>query len=464
MLEVGAVAHRFMFELGARVVNQGGAALFLDYGSAVTGFGDTLQAVRAHKMVSPLSEPGECDLTAHVDFAAMARSASAAGAAVHGPIDQGDFLRALGIDLRTRALAERAPERADEFETARRRLVGKGDNEMGALFKAMAVAKRAAAGSARIPDPAGESGEIGVTGAEAVRSTALSAPGLAHAFFTRRGGVSTGLYESLNGGVGSRDEALAVAVNRARMAAALGVAPDRLAIPYQVHSPDVLAIEAPFAPGARPRCDGLATATLGLALGVTGADCGMILFCCDPQARVIGAAHAGWKGALFGVVEATVAAMARLGARPERIAAALGPCIAQASYEVGPEFVAAFSAGDRRLRAFLRAKRATLIAPCSICTAISPSGRGAPASASSTISASTPTPTKRASSATVARRIARTPTTDAWLRRSHWPDGRPWRTDFPMANRLGPYASASPPAGQTPSIWTACRQAENLRR
>ncbi|THD43118.1 MAG: class I SAM-dependent methyltransferase, partial [Bradyrhizobium sp.] len=143
LLEIGAVAHRFMFELGARVVKQGGAALFLDYGGAVTGFGDTLQAVRAHKMVSPLSEPGECDLTAHVDFAAMARSASAAGAAVHGPIDQGDFLRALGIDLRTRALAERAPERADEFETARRRLVGKGDNEMGALFKAMAVANRA---------------------------------------------------------------------------------------------------------------------------------------------------------------------------------------------------------------------------------------------------------------------------------------------------------------------------------
>ncbi|THD43117.1 MAG: peptidoglycan editing factor PgeF [Bradyrhizobium sp.] len=182
-----------------------------------------------------------------------------------------------------------------------------------------------------------------MTGAEAVRSAALASPGLAHAFFTRRGGVSTGLYESLNGGVGSRDEAPAVAVNRARMAAALGVAPDGLAIPYQVHSPDVVAIEAPFAPDARPRCDGLVTATPGLALGVTGADCGMILFC-DPQARVIGAAHAGWKGALFGVVEATVAAMARLGARPERIAAALGPCIAQASYEVGPEFVAAFSA------------------------------------------------------------------------------------------------------------------------
>ena len=149
VIEVGAVAHRFMFELGARLAKQGGAALFLDYGHAVSGFGDTLQALRAHTPVSPLSEPGECDLTAHVDFAAMARSARAAGATVHGPIDQGEFLRALGIDVRARALGERSPQRADEIEAARRRLVGKGDNEMGALFKAMAVANRA------VPAPPG---------------------------------------------------------------------------------------------------------------------------------------------------------------------------------------------------------------------------------------------------------------------------------------------------------------------
>ena len=143
VIEISALAHRFMFELAARLVKQGGAALFLDYGRSVTGFGDTLQALRAHRSVSPLTEPGECDLTAHVDFAAMSRSARAAGAAVHGPIDQGDFLRALGIDVRARALTERSPDRAGEIEAARRRLVGKGDNEMGALFKAMAVANRA---------------------------------------------------------------------------------------------------------------------------------------------------------------------------------------------------------------------------------------------------------------------------------------------------------------------------------
>jgi hypothetical protein len=184
-----------------------------------------------------------------------------------------------------------------------------------------------------------------VSGAQALRAGSLALPGVAHAFFTRRGGVSVGLYHSLNGGVGSRDEASAVSANRARMAQALAIAPERLSIPYQVHSPDVVALSEPFAPDARPRCDGLVTATPGLGLGVTGADCGMILFA-DPEARVIGAAHAGWKGALTGVVEATVTAMMALGARAERVHAALGPCIAQASYEVGPEFVAAFAAGD----------------------------------------------------------------------------------------------------------------------
>jgi len=185
-----------------------------------------------------------------------------------------------------------------------------------------------------------------VTTAESLSATTLALPGVAHAFFTRRGGVSAGVYASLNGGVGSHDEAEAVRENRARMAAALAIAPERLAIPFQVHSPDALAITAPFPREARPRCDALVTATPGLGLGVTGADCGMILFV-DAQARIIGAAHAGWKGALNGVVEATVAAMEALGARAARIQAALGPCIAQPSYEVGAEFVAAFEAGAK---------------------------------------------------------------------------------------------------------------------
>ena len=184
----------------------------------------------------------------------------------------------------------------------------------------------------------------------------LRAPGVSHGFFTRHGGVSAGVYASLNGGVGSRDAPEAVAENRARIAAALGVAPQRLAIPYQIHSPDAVAVAAHWAPDARPRCDGIVTKTPGLALGVTGADCGMILFA-DAQARVVGAAHAGWKGALTGIVEATVAAMERLGARRDAIAAALGPCIARASYEVGPEFVAAFEGAGEDTRRFFVASR-----------------------------------------------------------------------------------------------------------
>jgi SAM-dependent MidA family methyltransferase len=150
ILEVNPAGHRFMFQLGARLMKQGGAALLIDYGHLATGFGDTLQALRAHRYVDPLAVPGDCDLTAHVDFGAMARSARATGAIVYGPIDQGDFLRAIGIDLRTKALVERAkPERAEELQHARARLVGKAKGEMGALFKAMAMTDK------RLPPPPG---------------------------------------------------------------------------------------------------------------------------------------------------------------------------------------------------------------------------------------------------------------------------------------------------------------------
>jgi polyphenol oxidase len=185
----------------------------------------------------------------------------------------------------------------------------------------------------------------------------LGIPGVAHGFFTRLGGTSQGVYASLNGGVGSRDAPEAVSENRGRIAAALGAAPERLAVPFQVHSPDAVAITELWPPNARPQCDALVTATPGLALGVTGADCGMILFA-DECARVIGAAHAGWKGALTGVVEATVAAMEGLGATRSDVVAALGPCIGPRSYEVGPEFVAAFAnAGEDTARYFTPSRR-----------------------------------------------------------------------------------------------------------
>jgi YfiH family protein len=166
-----------------------------------------------------------------------------------------------------------------------------------------------------------------------------------HAFFTRSGGVSQGVYASLNGGTGSNDAPDRIAENRARMAATLGVAPDRLLTAYQVHSPDVVVAKEPWAHANRPRADAIVTRMPGLAIGVSTADCGPLLFA-DPETDVIGAAHAGWRGALSGVIEATVAAMEQLGAKRARIAAALGPTIRQPNYEVGPEFVERFVAAD----------------------------------------------------------------------------------------------------------------------
>jgi YfiH family protein len=168
---------------------------------------------------------------------------------------------------------------------------------------------------------------------------------VSHAFFTREGGVSTGLYSSLNGGRGSNDDQEAVAENRARMTAALGVKTDNLATPYQIHSNiAVVAMEA-WAKGEAPEADAVVTSTPGLAVGISTADCGPILFA-DGDAGVVAAAHAGWKGALGGVIESTVDAMEKLGARRGNMTAVLGPCIRQPSYEVGPEFLTSFRAAD----------------------------------------------------------------------------------------------------------------------
>ena len=188
-------------------------------------------------------------------------------------------------------------------------------------------------------------------------SPLLSAiPGLRHAFFTSEGGVSDGIYASLNGGTGSNDDAARVIENRRRMAERMGVEPERFLTLYQVHSPDVVVAEGPWN-GARPKADALVTRTEGLAIGVTAADCGPVLLV-DPSARVIGSAHAGWKGALTGVLESTIDAMEKLGADRGGIVAAIGPLIRQHSYEVGSEFVERFLDADaEHARFFLPGER-----------------------------------------------------------------------------------------------------------
>ena len=176
-------------------------------------------------------------------------------------------------------------------------------------------------------------------------------PAIRHAFFTRQGGVSQGLFASLNCGFGSHDDPARVEENRSIAAARLGLPVNRLVTCHQIHGTAIVTVEQPWERAENPRADGMVTAVPGIALGVLAADCAPVLFA-DPEARIIGAAHGGWRGALAGVMEATVAAMAALGARPAQTRAGIGPCIAQQSYEVGPEFAATFAATDPQSAGF----------------------------------------------------------------------------------------------------------------
>jgi YfiH family protein len=177
--------------------------------------------------------------------------------------------------------------------------------------------------------------------------------GIDHAFFTRRGGVSGGLYESLNVGLGSRDDPARVRENRRRAAASLGAEASRLVTAFQVHSARTITVEGPF-PGEPPEADALVTATPGLMLGALAADCAPILIA-HGDARIIAAVHAGWKGALGGVVASAVEAMVALGAARGGLVAAVGPCIGPASYEVGIEFMARFVAASEHFQRFFAA-------------------------------------------------------------------------------------------------------------
>ena len=175
---------------------------------------------------------------------------------------------------------------------------------------------------------------------EVLTSDAIDAP---HGFFTRKGGASSGVFSSLNCGFGSTDQTDMVAINRARVAEQLGIPANALVTVHQHHSADVVTIEAPLTTSIK--ADAMVTATPGLALGIMTADCQPVVFA-DKEAGVVGGAHAGWKGALSGILEATVDAMETLGASKSNITAAIGPSISQKAYEVGPEFLDTFLAQD----------------------------------------------------------------------------------------------------------------------
>jgi polyphenol oxidase len=175
--------------------------------------------------------------------------------------------------------------------------------------------------------------------------TAASLSPFRHGFFGRTGGVSSGLYDSLNCGLGSNDDRAAVLENRQRVAAALDLATAPVLTCHQIHSADAVIVTEPWQPGAQPKADALITNRPGLLLGTLAADCMPILFA-DAEAGVVAAAHAGWKGALGGVAEATLKQMETLGAERKRVHAVIGPCISQTNYEVGPEFLKSFIDAD----------------------------------------------------------------------------------------------------------------------
>ena len=177
--------------------------------------------------------------------------------------------------------------------------------------------------------------------------------GIRHGFMTRAGGVSEGIYDSLNCGLGSDDDLESVRENRRRVLRMVGIPATTLLTAHQIHSVDVLVVEEEWHDGPRPRVDALVTRRPSIAIAASSADCVPILFA-DAEARVVAAAHAGWRGAIGGVVQATVKQMCALGARPERIRAGVGPCIGPASYEVGPEFPAPFLAQNPSNARFFR--------------------------------------------------------------------------------------------------------------
>ncbi len=201
--------------------------------------------------------------------------------------------------------------------------------------------------------------EAGTIHTQPIESPVLAElAGIRHAYFTRHGGVSDGLYASFNTGLGSDDSRENVLANRARACAYLGVEPEVLATPYQIHSPTAVHVRDVWLPGEGPRADALVTDRPGIAVGVGTADCGPVLFA-EPEAGIIAATHAGWKGAIGGVLESTIDLMEDLGADRRRISAVLGPTIAATAYEVGQEFFDHFVADNAvNSRFFTAADRA----------------------------------------------------------------------------------------------------------
>jgi NADH dehydrogenase [ubiquinone] 1 alpha subcomplex assembly factor 7 len=362
--ETSAAATAIVEDIARVIAAKGGAALIVDYGyDASGGFGETFQAIRDGAFDDVLAAPGDADVTAHVDFAALADAAASGGAMAYGPELQGFFLDNLGIQGRAARLANAHKSEAAAIKAAVSRLVDL--DKMGELFNALAIVAQDAPVPPVFTPPIDvplediDFDNIDFKGLTLLKADNLLGDGsIEHGFFGRAGGTSKGIYASLNCGPGSNDDRAIVIKNRE--AARGELAPNgKLVTVHQIHSPTVVTVDEPWELGEGPQADAMVTSQREIVLGILTADCAPVLFA-DAEAGVIGAAHAGWKGALGGVTDNTIAAMEALGAKRSRIAAAIGPCISQANYEVGPEFRDTFvNAAPENAQFFIASDRAS---------------------------------------------------------------------------------------------------------
>ncbi len=319
--ETSPLAQKTIAGLAKILNNNSGAMLIVDYGYEQTRLGNSFQAVAKHEFADPLANPGQADLTAHVDFAALIRAARNEGARAYLSGSQKNLLCELGIIERAQKLMDANPQRAAGIKTDLERLID--PSQMGELFKTITMIG--------VPDKAPFETDKLLFGVQEI----------SHGFFGRNGGCSNGVFSSLNVSFSTQDERANVKRNRAIAMNSLGLKDKNLVTMSQVHSNRVVEIGPGFDPDEHPEADGMVTRQSGIALGVLAADCTPVLFA-DPKAKIIAACHAGWRGALAGIVGNTVKAMVQMGADPKNIIAAIGPTIWPQNYQVGHQFTEEF--------------------------------------------------------------------------------------------------------------------------
>ncbi|MCF6327535.1 MAG: peptidoglycan editing factor PgeF [Devosiaceae bacterium] len=311
----------------SRLLNEhSGSMLIIDYGYEVSQTGDSFQAVADHEFCDPLEKPGHADLSAHVDFQSLIKTARQVGTQAGMLGNQGHFLQQLGIKQRAEKIIQANPQKDAQITLDLARLID--SDKMGTLFKAMQISSPTKAAPAKAA-PAKAPFE---------RLEDLSGlPGIRHGFFGREGGCSPAPFDSLNVSKLTKDAPENISRNRQTVANSLGLPLNRLAILHQIHSDKVVTVDKNFDFENPIKADAMVSNISGIGLGVLIADCTPVLFY-DPKNSIIGAAHAGWQGAIKGIIANTIEAMENLGADREKIIAGIGPTIWQENYEVGEQF------------------------------------------------------------------------------------------------------------------------------